>query len=326
LQEPFLVDGREFRISGCCGLTLLSRGDCDVTQALIRADGALYEAKHKGRAGIAVYSEEMDAVSRRRARIEDALRVKTAQDSISLVFQPIRDLVSGELRALEALARWEHDSLGTVSPAEFIPVAEQINLIGELSERLLAEAAAEAGRWTDAVSLSFNVSTVQLCTGGAAERILAILAVAGLAPARLQIEVTETALLADFEAARTNLQILRAAGTRIVLDDFGAGHASISYLREMQFDGIKLDGGLIGTIADSVRGRRLLKGVLDLCASLGLPCVAEHIETRAQLDLLRQLGCRDGQGYLLSPPVDARAAAAMAGPRLIVLRGGGARG
>ena len=109
-----------------------------------------------------------------------------------------------------------------------------------------------------------------------------------------------------------------------MLDDIGDGHASISYLREMQFDGIKLDGGLIGSIVDSTLSRRLLKGVLDLCASIGLPCVAEHIESRAQLDLLRQLGCRDGQGYLLSPPVDARTAAGMAGPKLIVLQGGAA--
>ena len=117
---------------------------------------------------------------------------------------------------------------------------------------------------------------------------------------------------------------LRASGTRIVLDDYGDGHASVSYLREMQFDGIKLDGSLIGDIVDSMRSRRLLKGVLDLCASMGLPCVAEHIETRAQLELLRQLGCRDGQGYLLSPPVEPRAAAAMAGPRLVLLTGGSA--
>jgi predicted signal transduction protein with EAL and GGDEF domain len=326
LVEPFVVHGREFRISGCCGLTLLGRGDCDVSQALIRADSALYEAKHKGRAGIAVYSEEMDAVSRRRARIEDALRLKSGRAAITLVYQPIRELATGELRALEALARWEHDSLGPISPAEFIPIAEQINLIGELSERLLAQAAAEAARWAAAIRLSFNVSAVQLCTAGSAERILAVLAAAGLEPRRLQLEVTETALLADFESARTNLQQLRAAGTHIVLDDFGAGHASISYLREMQFDGIKLDGGLIATIADSMRSRRLLKGVLDLCASLGLPCVAEHIETHEQLDLLRQFGCRDGQGYLLSPPVDAAAAAAMAGPRLVLLQGRSAAG
>jgi EAL domain-containing protein (putative c-di-GMP-specific phosphodiesterase class I) len=126
-------------------------------------------------------------------------------------------------------------------------------------------------------------------------------------------------LLADFEIARDNLHALRAAGARIVLDDFGAGHASISYLREMQFDGVKLDGALISTAMDSLRSRRLLKGVLDLCAAMGLPCVAEHIETEEQLRLLRELGCREGQGYLLSPPLHAAAAAALAAPTVLPL-------
>ncbi|MDB5720787.1 MAG: diguanylate cyclase protein [Alphaproteobacteria bacterium] len=326
LEEPFVISGREFRISGCCGLTLLRVGDCDPAQALIRADSALYQAKHSGRAGIAVFSEEMDALNLRRVQIEDSLRLKASQDAIGLVFQPIRDLATGELRAFEALARWNHDLLGPVAPGEFIPIAEQINLIGELSERLLRDAVGEARRWAGSVRLSFNVSAVQLCVAGSADRLLTILAEAGLDPGRLQFEVTETALLVDFETARTNLQQFRAAGTRIVLDDFGAGHASISYLREMQFDGIKLDGSLIASPHDSMRSRRLLKGVLDLCAAMGLPCVAEHIETREQLELLRKLGCRDGQGYLLSPPVDAQAAAAMAGPRLTLLRAGSAAG
>ena len=312
LREPFLVDGREFHVSGCCGLALLSEGDCNVTEALIRADTALYRAKQAGRAAAAVYSSEMDEIHRRRTQIEQALREPNAQESISLLYQPIRDLATGELRALEALARWEHPRLGTISPGEFIPAAEQINVIRELSDALLAKAAAQASRWAESVRLSFNLSAVQLCTAGSSRRILGILARAGMDASRLQVEVTETALLVDVSVARDTLQQLRAAGARIVLDDFGAGHASISYLREMQFDGIKLDGTLIATATESIRSRRLLKGVLDLCASLGLPCVAEHIETDEQLALLREFGCRDGQGYLLSPPVTADAARRLA--------------
>jgi len=207
-----------------------------------------------------------------------------------------------------------------VPPDRFIPIAEQINVIGRLSETLLARAAREAQSWAETVRLSFNVSAVQLCTAGSSERILAVLAAEGMDPARLQVEVTETALLVDFEVARQNLQELRAAGARIVLDDFGAGHASISYLREMQFDGVKLDGSLVAPVADSLRGRRLLKGVLDLCASLGMPCVAEHIENAEQLELPRELGCRDGQGFYLSPPLHAAAAAALGAPRVARLR------
>jgi EAL domain-containing protein (putative c-di-GMP-specific phosphodiesterase class I) len=217
------------------------------------------------------------------------------------------------------LARWNHPALGTISPAEFIPAAEQINVIMELSDTLLAQAAVEAERWAETVRLSFNLSAVQLCTEGSAKRILAILRSAGMDPNRLQVEVTETALLVDFTVARENLHALRAAGARIVLDDFGAGHASISYLREMQFDGIKLDGSLTVQAAESLRSRRLLKGVVDLCASLGLPCVAEHIETEEQRTLLREFGCRDGQGFLLARPMDAEAAALVAAPKVFRL-------
>jgi diguanylate cyclase (GGDEF)-like protein len=314
LQEPIVVEGREFRISGCCGLTLLSRGDCQVEEALIRADTALYRAKQGGRAGVAVFSPDMDAEHRWRKQVEAALRIPAMQDQIGLVFQPIRDLATGELRSFEALARWDHPQLGRVPPDQFVPVAEQINVIEEISDKLLRKAAEEAGRWAGSVRLSFNVSAVQLCTAGSSGRLLAVLEETGMDPARLQVEVTETALLVDFEVARRNLQDLRAAGARIVLDDFGAGHASISYLREMQFDGIKLDGSLVAPVADSLRARRLLKGVLDLCSALGLPCVAEHIETQEQLAVLRELGCRDGQGYILSPPLHAAAAAALGAP------------
>lgn len=321
LQEPFLVEGREFRISGCCGVAVLKPGECDVEEALIRADTALYRAKDGGRAGVAVFTQEMQEIHRRRAEIEKALRLPGTIERIGIVFQPIIDLATGELKALEALARWHDERLGRVPPDQFIPIAEQINAIEPITEHLLAQAGTEAKRWADTVKLSFNVSAVQLCTPGSSSRILTVLDAAGLAPSRLQVEVTETALLADFEVARDNLQALRGAGARIVLDDFGAGHASISYLREMQFDGIKLDGALIASLADSLRSRRLLKGVLDLCAAMGLPSVAEHIETEDQLRLLRELGCREGQGFLLSPPLHAEAAAALAAPRLVAMNG-----
>ncbi|HEX9964982.1 MAG TPA: EAL domain-containing protein [Allosphingosinicella sp.] len=321
LQEPFLVDGREFRISGCCGVTLLLPDDCNVEEALIRADTALYRAKEGGRSGVAVFTREMHEIHRRRSLIEKALRLPGTLDRIGLVFQPITDLATGELKALEALARWEDDNLGRIPPDQFIPIAEQINVIEPLSEALLARAAAEAVSWAASVRLSFNVSAVQLCTGGSSARLLAVLDRAGLDPSRLQVEVTETALLANFDVARENLQALRGAGARIVLDDFGAGHASISYLREMQFDGVKLDGALIASVARSLRSRRLLKGVLDLCSALGLPSVAEHIETDDQLRLLRELGCREGQGYLLSPPLSPEAAGELAAPKLSVIGG-----
>jgi predicted signal transduction protein with EAL and GGDEF domain len=312
LQDAFKVDGREFRISGSCGVTLLTPEDSDVSRALIRGDTALYRAKQTGRSGFAVFSPDMEELHQRRGRIEKALRLAETRERIALHYQPIVDLASGRLRAFEALARWDDDELGSVSPGEFIPIAEQISVITDLSDSLLGKAVLEAGNWPEMIRLSFNLSAVQLCTVGSAERILSILETNGMSPSRLQIEVTETALLVDFTVARDNLDALRAAGARVVLDDFGAGHASISYLREMRFDGIKLDGSLIAQGADSLRSRRLLKGVVQLCASLGLPCVAEHIETDDQLELLRELKCRDGQGFLLSPPLEAGEALTLA--------------
>jgi diguanylate cyclase (GGDEF)-like protein len=319
LRAPFAVGGREFRISGCCGLTILRKGDCEVEEALMRADTALYRAKAEGRAGVAVFTPEMGAMHRRRSLVEQALRERDTQESIGLVYQPVKDLATGELRAFEALARWDHPQLGRVPPDQFVTVAEQINVIGDLSDRLLAKAAREARNWAGSVRLSFNVSAIEVCTARAACRILDVSSREGLAPERLQIELTETALLVDFEVARRNLDELREAGVRIVLDDFGAGHASISYLREMPFDGVKVDGSLVAPIADSLRAQRLLKGVLDLCASLGMPCVAEQIETETQAALLRGMGCRDGQGFHLSPPLHAAAAAALASPKVVHL-------
>ncbi|HEV2865723.1 MAG TPA: EAL domain-containing protein, partial [Allosphingosinicella sp.] len=171
--------------------------------------------------------------------------------------------------------------------------------------------------WPESVQLSFNLSAVELCSASSAARILQIAERHGLDPARLQIEVTETALLADFETARLNLERLRAAGAGVVLDDFGAGYASIAYLREMSFDAIKIDGALVTGAVTSAPALRLLKGVVDLCASLGVPCVAEHIERDDQLALLRRLGCRDGQGYALSPPLDPAGARTLAASRVV---------
>lgn len=195
-----------------------------------------------------------------------------------------------------------------MSPAEFVPIAEHLNVIGGLSDMLLEKALAEALLWQSSVRLSFNLSAVQLCSEKSAEAILDKLQNAGFAASRLQVEVTETALLADFDKARENLQRLRSNGVTIVLDDFGAGYASIAYLREMQFDQIKLDGSLITAAQDCPERQRLLAAVIGLCQALNLQAVAEHIETEEQLKLLLTMGCALGQGYWLHRPMSAPAA------------------
>jgi diguanylate cyclase (GGDEF)-like protein len=317
LRRPYRVDGREFRLSGGCGLLLLDPAERDLALALSRCDTALYAAKQRGRGEAALFTRDMEKVTRRRAALERALRDPAVHEQVGLVFQPIYEIATMQLRSFEALARWRHPELGDVSPGEFIPITEQINAVEAIGATLLRRAAAEAAHWPEAVRLSFNLSAVQLCSASSAARILEAVADSGLDPTRLQLEVTETALLVDFDSARGNLRLLREAGARIVLDDFGAGFASVSYLREIDFDAIKLDGSLVVSAATSQPAMRLLRGVVDLCASIGVPCVAEHVEEQEQLDLLRALRCRYGQGYLLSPPLAPEAARELARARVI---------
>lgn len=301
------------RISACAGVSY--QQDDKVGDAIRRADIALYDAKRRGRGMASLFSAEMERDVQRRTTIEQALREPGLAANIQLLFQPIFELRSMELSSFEALARWRHPELGWISPAEFIPITEQVSILHEISDALLTRAASTARGWPDKIRLCFNLSPVQLCSPTTASDVLALVEQEQLNPCRLEIEVTETALLADFDAARANLSALREKGIRIVLDDFGAGYSSIGYLREIKFDTIKLDGSLISSMSDIDTGLPLVRGVLELCRATGHDCVAEHIETAQQLHLLRQLGCRYGQGFGLCEPVAANVAAAMVSSR-----------
>jgi diguanylate cyclase (GGDEF)-like protein len=308
--SPYKVQGQHMRISACAGVSY--QRDDQVIDAIRRADIALYDAKRRGRGCVSLFSADMEREVQRRTTIEQALREPQLAASIQLLFQPIFELRSMELSSFEALARWRHPQLGWISPAEFIPITEQVSILHEISDALLVRAASAAHAWPTAVRLCFNLSPVQLCSSTTAANVLALIEQERLDPRRLEIEVTETALLADFDAARANLSALREKGVRIVLDDFGAGYSSIGYLREIKFDTVKLDGSLISSMTDVDNGLPLLRGVLELCRATGHDCVAEQIETAQQLHLLRQLGCRYGQGFGLCEPVSANSAAALA--------------
>ena len=306
VNQPVMIGGREFDVSACCGFGISRRG-LDKTPSRIMADAdlALYQAKGSSAGGVAVFELRMEAPRRRRRMIEQALRAPGMRDNLHVVFQPIVHLQSGRVIAHEALARWTDRELGAVSPAEFVPIAEQLNLIDDINNHLMAEAFAKARSWPAKIRLSFNLSAVQLCSAGSAKAILDALLASGLAPERLQVEVTETALLVDLDRARDNLAELRQSGVTIVLDDFGAGFASIGYLRELRFDQIKLDGALVTAALDSADGKRLLSAVIGLCDILGVSSVAEHVENADLLKLLVELGCTAGQGFWLKPPVRA---------------------
>lgn len=300
-----LLHGREFAISASCGIAISRKRDQSPSRLMADADLALYQAKENPGEGVAVFELRMEAPRKRRAQIERALQLPSVRDHLRVVFQPIFDLKTGRVIANEALARWADPELGVIAPSEFVPVAEQLNLIEDINQVLMGIAFEAAREWPAHVKLSFNLSAVQLCSARSGKGVLQALRNAGLEPERLQVEVTETALLADFERARANLTELRKAGVTIVLDDFGAGYASINYLRELRFDQIKLDGGLVTAAQHSADGKRLLRAVISLCEILGVSSVAEHVESEELLGLVMELGCTAGQGFWLEPPLPA---------------------
>ena len=304
VNGPVCLDGRQLTVSACCGLALADPcGDKSPSRIMADADLALYQKKRSPAGGTAVFERRMEAPRRRRTQIEAALLASNVHENFHIVFQPIFDLETGEAIAHEALARWTDPQLGAVPPSEFVPIAEHLNLIDGINDRLMALAFEKAKLWPAHIKLSFNLSAIQLCSPGSARSVLKALRAKKLDPDRLQVEVTETALLADFESARANLTELREAGATIVLDDFGAGFASIGYLRELRFDQIKLDGGLVTAAQYSADGKRLLRAVVGLCEILGVATVAEHVESAETLKLVTDLGCHFGQGFWLMPPL-----------------------
>jgi diguanylate cyclase (GGDEF)-like protein len=306
VNGPAFIHGREFAIAASCGMGLSSRvDDPSPSRLMADADLALYEAKENPGGGVAVFELRMEAPRRRRAEIERALRLPGVSERLRVVFQPIFELKSGRIIANEALARWSDPELGAIAPSEFVPIAEQLNVIDDINRHLMGLAFEAAHARPGDVRLSFNLSAIQLCSPGCARAVLAALKRARLPAHRLQVEVTETALLADSERARFNLAELKRAGATIALDDFGAGFASIGYLRELKFDQIKLDGGLVTAAQHSADGKRLLRAVVGLCEILGVSTVAEHVESGELLALVTELGCTAGQGFWLERPLES---------------------
>jgi diguanylate cyclase (GGDEF)-like protein len=314
LDAPFELAGGVSAQVGCSVGVAFAAGAEEGAEALLdRADAAMYRAKAEGRGCFRFFEAGMDERIRERAALASELRAALTADALEPHFQPLVDLGTGRLVGFEMLARWPHPRRGQVPPAEFVPIAEDTGLIGPMTERLLRRACRAATAWPAGVTLACNISPVQLRDRGLPAIVRAALAESGLPPGRLEIELTESALLDDFGLAREILGELKALGVRLSLDDFGTGYSSLRHLQALPIDKIKIDAGFVRSMAESAESRKIVAAVVGLGQSLGLPTVAEGVEDAAAAGLLAGLGCNVGQGWLFGRAMPEGEATALAG-------------
>jgi diguanylate cyclase len=302
LAEPFTIDGQSVRISACIGIALFPTDAATPSDLVKNADMALYRAKAEGRGSARFYEAAMDEALRQRRQLDSDLREALDRGELAVHYQPLATLETGSILGFEALLRWSHPTLGAIGPDVFISLAEESGLIVRLGEWVLREACAEAARWDPPLKLSVNLSPVQFVQEDLAGSIARILAETGLDPRRLELEVTEGLLIKDAEHAIAVLERLKAMGVEISMDDFGTGYSSLAYFRMFPFDKIKIDQSFIRDMIANPQARAIIRSVIGLGRGLGVPVVAEGVETAAQLDALRDEGCDQVQGYLIARP------------------------
>lgn len=307
MAAPFVIDGHQIVTGVSVGIALAPQ-DGSTSEALIKnADLALYKAKSEGRGGFHFFESGMDAAIQRRRTIEAGLRLALPRDELRLVYQPLVGLKENRITCFEALLRWDLPGGGMVSPTEFIPVAEETGLIVPIGEWVLREACRTAALWPDGVRVAVNLSPVQFKGRQLFETVEAALRDSGLPAARLDLEITESLLLADNDYTLRTLHRLRALGVRISMDDFGTGYSSLSYLRSFPFDKIKIDRSFMRDLKTKGDSLAIIKAVVELGHSLGMSTTAEGIETEEQLAAVREQDCDEAQGFLFSPALPAGA-------------------
>ena len=308
--DPMHIDGSELRPSTSIGI-VHGGPDCDGADELLRdADTALYHAKRQGKNQVAFFDAPMRKRVVTRLKLETELAQALERDQLFLHYQPIVDLQSGIIGGFEALSRWNHPVHGSIPPVEFIPVAEETGLIVPLGNEVLRKACAQAAEWKQrfpqqTLSISVNLSGKQLAEPDIVEQILSILDETGLDPSLLNIELTETVLVANATSEQGALERLTEEGLQLYMDDFGTGYSSLSYLARLPLSVLKLDRSFVRDMVDGDSGMATVRAVLEMAHSRGLRVVAEGIETADQAAKLRALGCDRGQGYLFSRPIPA---------------------
>jgi diguanylate cyclase (GGDEF)-like protein len=303
LSQPFTIDGNELVPSTSIGIAIAPQ-DGDSGEHLLRnADLALYRAKEAGRGTFAFFEESLNQRAQQRRQLESDLRLALDRGEFELHYQPLFDLEHNRVCSFEALLRWNHPQHGMITPAEFIPVAEDTGLIVPIGAWVIRTACAEAARWPEEVKIAVNVSPVQFHRGGLNEIVLLALADSGLAPVRLEIEITESIFLEGGDTTLRLLHSLRALGVRVALDDFGTGYSSLSYLQSFPFDKLKIDRSFIQNLLTRDGASAIVRAITELAHALGIETTAEGVEETAQLLELRAHGCSSVQGYLFAEPM-----------------------
>jgi diguanylate cyclase (GGDEF)-like protein/PAS domain S-box-containing protein len=309
IRQPHQIDGAELHVSCSVGIAVYPDDGRDIDDLMRHADAAMYEAKAGGRNAARFFSEDMTRRAEARLRLEECLRHALANEEFRLVYQPRVAAASGALLGAEGLLRWHSPALGTVSPAQFIPVAEETGLIVPIGEWVIDEACRQMARWRRQglrpLPLSINLSVVQLRDPGLVAALGASLQRHGVPPGTLEMEITESTLMANVEAYQDKLNAIRALGVLLSIDDFGTGYSSLNYLNRFPLDKLKIDRSFIHDMLDDPGALAITKAIIGLGHTLGLKVVAEGVETEQELKTLRAAGCDELQGYYFARPLTA---------------------
>jgi diguanylate cyclase (GGDEF)-like protein len=305
LSVPFELGDHHVVIGASVGIAIAPDDGDNADQLLKNADMALYRAKEDGRAQFHFFEPEMDVKAQARRALELDLRNAVTAGEFELFYQPIINLAENRITAFEALLRWNHPTRGRVPPSEFIPLAEETGLIVAIGEWVIRQACAEARTWPTDLRVAVNVSPVQFRTKTLLSAVVSALAASGLRPDLLELEITESVLMANNDATLASLHQLRSLGVRISMDDFGTGYSSLSYLRSFPFDKIKIDQSFVRDLTERPDSIAIIRAVAGLGLSFGMTTTAEGVETQEQLDKMRSEGCNEVQGYFFSKPVPA---------------------
>jgi diguanylate cyclase (GGDEF)-like protein len=305
VSEPFTIEGYRIEIGASVGIAIATADNCDLEVLLRDADIALYSVKKEGRGSYAVFTPDMELALQARRALEHDLLQSLAGGQMELLYQPIVAPSDGQIRGFEALLRWNHPTRGRISPDDFIWLSEEIGFIDKLGAWILRQACEDAAQWPYALKVAINVSPIQFRSGQLIHYLEEALAETSLAASRVELEITETALLHENEVTLTSLRGMHALGVRIALDDFGTGFSSLSYLKSFPFDRIKIDRSFVKDLGLRNDADAIVGAIVGLGKSLRIPVSAEGVETLEQLELVRLEGCDEAQGYLVSRPIPA---------------------